>query len=275
MRATTVTLGDGETVACIDTGGEGPVVLFVPGWCMTKEIFEHQARHALESGRYRFVSFDPRGQGESSKGFRGHHYDRHGADIRDVLDALELDRVVLGGWSAATMSTLSYVRQFGSDRLAGFVVIDGTPRSRGNPATEWAWYDGRADDPTLSSVTRLLVRDRAASDAIFVDWMLEAPTEATRQRLRELGARTPDAIAALLIWEGWSHRDESDTLVSLEGRVPLLYTVREEWSAIVGDWARRWTPSASFAAFGSHLMFWEQPDRFNAVLDAFLASSAA
>mgnify|MGYP001218408998 CR=1 FL=1 len=104
--------------------------------------------------------------------------------------------------------------------------------------------------------------------------MLEALTPEKHRRNVSLAQQTPDAIAALLCWEGASHRDESDTLVAIEGQIPLLYLVREEWRDLVTDWAHRNTSSARVEAFGSHLMFWEQPDRFNRLLDAFLSDLA-
>jgi non-heme chloroperoxidase len=57
----------------------------------------------------------------------------------------------------------------------------------------------------------------------------------------------------------------------LEGKIPLLYIVREEWKDAASSLAAANTPSANIIAMGKHLMFWERHTDFNAVLDRFLA----
>lgn len=82
---------------------------------------------------------------------------------------------------------------------------------------------------------------------------------------------TSDTVAALLNATG-GFLDYSDDLKALEGKLPLLYVVREEWEEVVSNWARENTPSARVEAFGKHLMFWERPEQFNEVLAGYLTS---
>src|SRR6056297_1968976 len=125
-----------------ETAGMGDTtILFVPGWAMSTEVFEKQLTAFERSSDYTFVDLDPRGQGDSSKTDGGHFYQQHGRDLNAFIEALELDNIVLGGWSFGGNAVLSYVDQFGTDRLKGFVMIDAAPKSTGaDNTTEWVWY---------------------------------------------------------------------------------------------------------------------------------------
>ena len=69
-----------------------------------------------------------------------------------------------------------------------------------------------------------------------------------------------------------SYADYSETLHGIEGQLPLLLVMREEWKDIVSAHATENLPSAKVVAFGKHMMFWDQPEAFNNELKAFLTS---
>jgi len=64
------------------------------------------------------------------------------------------------------------------------------------------------------------------------------------------------------------------TCAPLSGKLPILYVLREDWSRLARTWIEANTPDASVEVFGKHLMFWEQADRFNRILDEFLGRIA-
>jgi len=53
---------------------------------------------------------------------------RHGQDLNDVLTALDLRDAIAVGGSQGASTIWSYVRQFGTGRLAGAISVDQTPR---------------------------------------------------------------------------------------------------------------------------------------------------
>jgi hypothetical protein len=57
---------------------------------------------------------------------------------------------------------------------------------------------------------------------------------------------------------------------SLNDVLPLMSVVRAEQETVVSRWAENDTPTARVEAFGSHMMFWEQPPSFNQILDEYL-----
>lgn len=262
---------DTELSLFVEESGFGDVtLLMVPGWTMTTEVFEQQRDFFADSKDYRFVSYDPRAHGRSSKTSGGHFYEQHGRDLRALIDLLELKNIVLCGWSFGTLAILSYLNQFGAGQLSGLIMLDGPPRATGEDnRSDWVSYclDDRDGQQEFYTMGRL--RERDSTNRKFVEWMLEDKSAGSIQWLLELTNQTPDSAAALLNATA-NFLDYRDDLVALDGRLPLLYLVRKEQGEIVTRWADEFTPNAEVTAFGEHMMFWERAQQFNRVLVDFL-----
>lgn len=48
---------------------------------------------------------------------------------------------------------------------------------------------------------------------------------------------------------------DREDVKALEGKLPLIYMVRNEWGELAEKWVKENTPSAEFHSFGSHMMF--------------------
>ena len=261
---------DADLTIHYEQAGHGAVpILLVPGWTMSTRVFERQLVHFDNSESYRFVTRDPRAQGLSSKTCGGHNYEQHGRDLHRFIENLELDNMILGGWSFGCLEILSYVNQFGADRLCGFIMIDGPPRAAANDnLTEWATYRYDDADGGQEFYTRGRLTDAEATNRKFAEWMLEDRSEENIRWVLGITGQTPDAAASMLN-ETSIALDYRDDLRALEGKFPLWYLIRDGWDKRVADWARKNTPSARVQAFGEHLMFWERADRFNRELTEF------
>lgn len=254
------------------SGAGDNVVLFVPGWTMSSAVFSEQLSFFENSTRYRFMTYDPRSHGLSTKSASGHFYEQHGRDLHNLIEALGLDQIVLGGWSAACLTILSYVNQYGAGRLSGLIMIDGAPRWKG-PDNISDWINYRYDDADGSEerFTMGPLRDREAFNQWLAEWMLEDSSPDNIAWIANIANQTPDTVAALLNATGCFLDFRAD-LRRLEGKLPLLYVVREEKGQVVANWAGQNTPSARVEVFGKHLMFRERSKQFNALLADYLAA---
>ncbi len=272
-----VKVSDDLTIHC-EVSGEGDIALiFVPGWTMTTRVFEHQLAHFAGCKRFRAITYDPRGQGLSTKTAEGHYYEQHGRDLHNFIEKLGLQRIILVGWSNGGFDALAYLNQFGSGKLVGLVMLDTTPKGRGTDLTkEWVWY-GTKDEGDQDGIFKLqsydVLIDRQAANVAFAEWLLENPSAENVKFLFDQTNQTSDAVTALLTTSGW-FLDYSKDLKALNNKVPLLYVVREEWKDLGTAWASANTPAAEVVAFGKHMMFWERHEQFNAVLDQFLEAVA-
>lgn len=255
-----------------EQAGDGPqTVVLIPGWTMSARVFERQLQHFEGSTRFRAIAYDPRGQGLSSKPLDGHTYRQHGRDLAAFLDRLGLKGVVLAGWSNGVFDAMAYVNQFGIDNVKGLVVIDGTPRGLGDDKTrEWVWKTRDDRDKVRENATILTLENRAALSAGFAGWMLETATPESIRWIEDIASQTPPFIAALTNETG-AYVDYEQDLKALNGKMPLLFVVREAWRRIVTDWSRENAPAAEVVVMGKHMMFWERSEEFNATLDRFLS----
>lgn len=255
-----------------EKSGHGPIpIVFVPGWTMSSEVFVRQLEHFKSSEQYTFYSYDPRGQGRSSHTEGGHFYEQRGRDLNAFLDTLGLTGVVLAGWSYGALDVSSYLHEYGPGNLRSFILIDGTPKTVGDDnSKEWVWYRKDDSDGFRQFFTMPVLLNRQQANEDFAKWMLEDPSPENLKWVSDISNQTSDSVAALLNESGAYENYESD-VKALEGKIPLLFVVRTEWSDIMKGWAAKNTPSARVEAMGKHLLFWERADEFNSVLDSFLS----
>lgn len=273
------------------SGAPLPPLIFIPGWTMSADVF---ARQLAFFGRHRRVlAVDPRGQGKSAKPPQGYTYDRRFLDLAAMIDCCREKPVVIS-WSAGVFDHLAYVQQRGADRIAGHVLIDGAPATLQRPSArdqmpndhtlrnhtssdhtssdrtspDWAWF--KIDDPQARWFVDGPLSDRGGFDLTFARWMLERPTPQAVAWLCSLSAQTPDWVAAITNAVSL-FADYRMVLSQLSAKADCLIIARAEWRDVAADWITHHAPASGFAAFGSHLMFWEQADDFNRLLDSFLA----
>lgn len=103
--ATTVTVeaDDGGRIHVTERGS-GPPLVFLHGVSLSGVVFHHQV--AALSDRFRVVVVDHRGHGRSEAGRDGHTLARLGADLVQVLAALDLRAALVVGHSMGGMALL-------------------------------------------------------------------------------------------------------------------------------------------------------------------------
>ena len=141
-----------------DVGAGKPVVL-IHGWPLSGRAWEGQVPALVDAG-YRVITYDRRGFGQSSQPWGGYDYDTFAADLKAVLDTLDLQDVTLIGFSMGGGELARYVGTYGTDRVAKLVFASAvTPylwKSEDNPEggvdaglAQW-FHDGlTADRPAF------------------------------------------------------------------------------------------------------------------------------
>ena len=104
-----------------DHGSGRPVVL-IHGYPLDGSSWEKQTHALLEAG-YRVITYDRRGSGKSSQPTVGYDYDTFAADLKIVLDTLDLTEVVLVGFSMGSGEVARYISNYGSTRVAKAVFL--------------------------------------------------------------------------------------------------------------------------------------------------------
>ncbi len=105
-----------------DTGGSGPAVVLIHGWPLSHRMWEPQISVLRDAG-YRVVSYDRRGFGHSAFPNGDYDYDTFAADLKAVLDGLDLTDVTLVGFSMGGGEVARYIGTYGTERVAKAVLV--------------------------------------------------------------------------------------------------------------------------------------------------------
>jgi peroxiredoxin len=97
--------------------GSGQPVVLIHGYPLDGSSWEKQTAALLDAG-YRVITYDRRGFGKSSKPTEGFDYDTFAAYLNTLLNTLDLNNVVLVGFSMGTGEVGRYLGTYGSARVA-------------------------------------------------------------------------------------------------------------------------------------------------------------
>jgi non-heme chloroperoxidase len=144
--------------------GTGQPVVLIHGYPLDGHSWEKQERVLLEAG-YRVVTYDRRGFGQSSQPTIGYDYDTFAADLNTLLGHLELNDVVLAGFSMGTGEVTRYLGTYGSARVSKAVLMGAIPpyllKTADNP-------EG-VDQSVFDGIKAAVVKDRPAYFKDFLD----------------------------------------------------------------------------------------------------------
>jgi non-heme chloroperoxidase len=144
--------------------GIGQPVVLIHGYPLNGASWEKQERVLLHAG-YRVITYDRRGFGKSSQPTVGYDYDTFAADLDAVLEHLDLDDLVLVGFSMGTGEVVRYLSTYGSARVAKAVLIGTIPpfvlKTSDNPKG--------VDAAVFDDIKAAVIGDRPAFFKSFLD----------------------------------------------------------------------------------------------------------
>lgn len=157
---------DGTALEVVE-GGErhGSPILFIHGYLFSSAVWWPQFESPL-ARRHRLIAMDLRGHGNSEKPSDPAVYEDAAVwadDVASVLDAMDVDRVVMVGWSLGSRVSLNYAWHHGFDRIwalnlvaASLASTQHSPAHRLPEALADLWAP---DDEQRRSATRSFVRE--------------------------------------------------------------------------------------------------------------------
>jgi pimeloyl-ACP methyl ester carboxylesterase len=250
----------GARLWCLDTGGSGDAVVFLHAGTGSSQVWEHQIP-AFTAAGFRIVACDRRGYGRTTIESEAKAAPPPAADdVEQMTQALGLSRFHLVGTAAGGIVALDYALSF-SSRLRSLVVANSI---------------GGVQDPDYLEMSRRL-RPSPQFEALPVEfrelgpsYRADNPGGVARWLALEHVSRAPGAAAPP---QPMKNRITFAALESLA--VPTLL--------ITGD-ADLYTPPAVLRLFAArikgsaltvlpeagHSAYWEQPERFNTAVLAFL-----
>jgi non-heme chloroperoxidase len=124
-----VTVGEensGKIDLYYEDHGSGPPVVLIHGYPLSGRAWDKQIPVLLEAGR-RVITYDRRGFGKSSQPTSGYDYDTFAADLKILIEKLDLSDATLVGHSMGTGEVTRYLGTYGSARVARGVLVSPIP----------------------------------------------------------------------------------------------------------------------------------------------------
>ncbi len=106
--------------------GKGQPVILLHGWPMSLEMWEYQIEDLVNSG-LRVIKYDRRGFGKSSKPWFGYDYDTFTDDLQFIIESLQLQDVILVGFSMGGGEVARYFTRYGGAKVAKVVLLGAVP----------------------------------------------------------------------------------------------------------------------------------------------------
>jgi peroxiredoxin len=102
--------------------GTGQPIILIHGWPLNRSMWEYQIEPLVSAG-YRVITYDRRGFGESSKPWNGYDYDSLAKDLKDLLETLKLDNVILVGFSMGGGEVARFIGNYGTKTVDKAVLV--------------------------------------------------------------------------------------------------------------------------------------------------------
>jgi pimeloyl-ACP methyl ester carboxylesterase len=174
----TVQVGD-QQLYYEDTGGNGLVVVFSHGLLMDRTMFAPQI--AALSAKYRVISWDERGHGNTGDAAAPFSYYDSAADVVGLLKQLSIPRAIFAGMSQGGYLSLRAAIRY-PEVVAGLVLID-TQALPEDPATLPhhtalinGWVANGLDDQTAAVLEHIILgTGYANAPAWKAKWKLVRP----------------------------------------------------------------------------------------------------
>ena len=262
---------DGVAVAVQDwaapaDAGRLPDVLLLHGFSQSHQCWIRQVGDDRLRSRLRLVTVDLRGHGDSDKPDGDAFYQdpqRWAADVASVIDALQLHRPVLVAWSYAGRIALDYLQHHGDSGVAGLVMVNATSSTLPQMLGPTAALLGTMGDPDPAV-------SEPATEALLRQCVAGPLPDHALQFMLAYNRRVPARVRAQMRRPGL---DYGATLNAL--RIPVL-VVHGDQDTInlpaMAHYTASQAPQSRLLMYEGvgHTAFWEQPERFNHDLLAFV-----
>jgi len=248
---------DGVAIKFTDMGKDDPALIFISGWGGTKEDWDYQMDHFSVS--HRCVGIDLAGFGESGSNRTEWTMPAFAGDVTAVMDQLGIDEAVIIGHSMGGMVALEAAR-VNPDRIVGVVPVDVIKD------VELSWQEAMhertvnyfmdlAMNPTFEKIRQSAMFSEKADSAmvlralnVFESSEKKGWEESLREVLRYMSSDLRDCLEAVSV---------PVCCINAESNTPNLETASKYHPGI----------TAKTISDVGHLVFWEEPDLFNRLLE--------
>jgi pimeloyl-ACP methyl ester carboxylesterase len=269
--------GDGVKLSYWEAG-RGEPLIFIPGWSANGA--EYVNVMFLLSQKYHVYVIDPRNQGLSQNVEYGARIARFGADLKEFIDHLGVEKVSLCGWSMGASVVWSYIDLFGTKAINKAAFID-EPISIYTHA-DWTEQQRREAGGMTTSPERMIAAFGGAPTNDQVVDMNAArrfmekgsPAFQNSEAFAHEFIKSDPKFMALVLFDH-AMNDWRD-VVSHKINVPTAIFTGENSNNVASQtWMQSVIPGAELHVYsaadqGDHFLAFKNPKKFTADLTSFL-----
>lgn len=266
---------DGGTIAYLDMGQGRPIV-FLHGWGTGGRFFRRQCSDLATN--YRVIAPDLRGHGDSSELPDGDGITTLAKDTLYLLEALDLNDVVLCGWSMGAMVIWKILAEYPHDRICGIVAEDMSPKVL--DSADWVHglkrarkHKAKPNDvgthsnpffqlPWPSICEKFIPRIFADGGSVENGLLTQA--------IRDASVNHPESMRQL--WDSLIEQDYRHSLSRIPIPVLVLFGAKSQlYGAQTSQWVCQQIPDCRRVCFeqSGHAPHLEEPERFNQLVKDF------
>ncbi|ARP82252.1 hypothetical protein CAL12_16470 [Bordetella genomosp. 8] len=248
----------------------GPPIVFVHGFSQSHESWERQLRDPKLLRRFHLVAYDLRGHGASDKPLVPEAYKdgrKWADDLHSVIEATCKSRPCLVPWSYGGRVVNDYLTVYGDGEVSGINYVAAT--STGDRSTLGRSFalllDMLSDDPAKA---------QRGTEAFLHACFEKQPTPEAMAEMVRFNNETPVAVRKLL---GGRPADYDAALRQVKVPVLVTHGMHDQISAVaMSQYTVSKIPQARLSLYedAGHSTFYEDANRFNGELSAFMRASA-
>jgi pimeloyl-ACP methyl ester carboxylesterase len=241
-----------------DNEGKGaPAIILIHGWSNTKDIWDTQVEYLSSS--YQVIAVDLPGFGESGNNRKDWSMASFGRDISNIIEQLELNKVVLVGFSmgapVAIEAALASAKQ-----VAGVVIVDDLQEPEMQIPPSMAHF---MDSLMMDLVTY------PSKEKIIGGGFVKQDVDAAYLRILSFLEDYPSRVGwreSLAAYMQWQNEDCTNSIQSLKS--PII-AINSDMRATNTEAFRKYAPSfkAHIVKDVGHVIMWDDSEKFNQLLE--------
>ncbi|HMC00313.1 MAG TPA: alpha/beta hydrolase [Flavobacteriaceae bacterium] len=245
---------DGVEISFEKKGKSKPAIIFIHGWTNPRTIWEDQVEHF--SKNYTAIAIDLAGSGKSGNNRTNWTIEAFSNDVIAVIDKLKLDKVVLVGFSMGASVVIETTNRI-PDKVLGVVTVDALQKPGRQVPKEMI--------PVI--IDRMMSMERT-NENLVAGGFYKRNEEASFERITKIyeGASTIGWKESLENAIRWMNNNQKTSLQKLQVPFRGIFSDKEP---VEIDSIKKYVPSfkADIIPETGHLVFWDEPEKFNELLE--------
>lgn len=249
--------------------GEGRPIVLIHGWPLNNAMYEYQYQYFVQKG-FRVIGISLRGFGNSDRPYGKYNFDVFSDDIKVVLEKLNIENAVLGGFSMGGAVVIHYMNKYHGAHVAKLALF-------GAAAPSWKQREGYPYGASDEAAAGLIQTTRTNRQQLIKDFGKAFPATENNisagmaQWLERISSdASPYATTQSII--ALRDLDLRPALTNINVPVAIFHGLKDKLCDFVfAEQLQKGLKNSYIVKFenSGHALFVEEMDKFNTELEKF------